>query len=286
MSDDVTGGAFSRFRLPDRELRRAPTATEVAASVDFANLETLYVDASVALNDLFTSSWLPDHIAALETAITTTRTGTARQRIRAIDMARISTSPLGVDDLTEVLHGLAVQGASEAVAELQAQGLAVTAPEADALAALVADHAQAVAQQVADGLSLAGARRAVQISGGGFTPAEVAADMRGYLESLKHAWERDQLAGAVQQALNAGRFVVFEQIEEAPHSIYASEVLDSATCDPCRTVDEREYASMAEARRDYPTGGYSLCSGGPRCRGTVIVVLAAETVHGAVTITP
>lgn len=59
-----------------------------------------------------------------------------------------------------------------------------------------------------------------------------------------------------------------EQME--PEEIWASEILDGATCQNCRAVDGKEYATMAEARADYPNGPYVRCDGGARCRGTLV----------------
>jgi hypothetical protein len=281
--DDLTGGAFSRSRLPDRELRRQPYAHEVAAAVDFAALEVAYEDAADTLDALFLQTWLPEQSAALADSIVYTRAGRARTRVTAADMARITAPVVGADDLADVLHAVAVQGAGEAVSELAAQGVSLTAPEADALRALVTDHATAVATQTADGLSLAASRRAVQLAGTGLTPAELAAEVVGYLDGLAHTWERDQLAGAASQALNAGRLHVFERVEPTT-AFYASELLDAATCSACIDADGREYATIAEARADYPSGGYRECAGGPRCRGTIVAVAEAETAPGSGTV--
>ena len=57
---------------------------------------------------------------------------------------------------------------------------------------------------------------------------------------------------------------------------YASELLDSSTCENCAAEDEHEFASIGEARKAYPTGGFRDCLGGARCRGTVVAVYAEE----------
>jgi hypothetical protein len=274
--DDPTGGAFSRSRVPDRALRREPYEHEVAAAVDFAALEVAFEDAASALDSLFADAWLPEQIAAVTDAIVHTASGGLRASVTAAGMARLRAPVVGVSELADVLYGAAVHGAGEAVAELGAQGLALAAPTEAALRALVTDHAAAVAQQLADGVSLAASRRAVQLAASGLTPAELAAEVSAYLDGLEHAWERDQLAGAANQAVNAGRLVVFAGVE-VHASAYASELLDAATCGPCLAVDGTEYADVAAARLDYPSGGYQGCRGGPRCRGTVVLRLGDET---------
>jgi hypothetical protein len=274
-------GAFSRATVPNRQLRRQPYEHEITAAVDFAALDVTYTDAADALDALFLQEWLPEQLDAIEEAITTTRRGTARVRITAADMARVRAPAIGADAMADLLYDVAARGAQEALAELRVQGLTLEAPDETTLRRLVTDHAAAVAQQTADGLSLAASRRAVQLAGAGSTPAELAGDVRSYVQGLEHSWERDQLGGAAQQAMNAGRLHIFERVDAPAAEVYASELLDSATCDPCRAVDGRRYVDVNEARSDYPSGGFRECRGGPRCRGTVVVVLASETAPGA-----
>jgi hypothetical protein len=55
--------------------------------------------------------------------------------------------------------------------------------------------------------------------------------------------------------------------------IYASEIVDEKTCGRCAGNDEHEYASMAEARKDYPDdGGYRHCESPSGCRGTLVLM--------------
>jgi hypothetical protein len=50
---------------------------------------------------------------------------------------------------------------------------------------------------------------------------------------------------------------------------------DANTCAPCDAIDGTSFgysddpAAQAAARAAYPAGGYALCAGGTRCRGTV-----------------
>jgi hypothetical protein len=196
-------------------------------------------------------------------------------------MAALTVAPRGADVLADLLLTVARQAANGAADELLTQGVPVLAPSDDQLLPAVRDHADAVARQLADGVSLAASRRAVQASGGR-SAQEVADDVAGYLAGLTHAWERDQLTGAVQQATNAGRFQVFDQVPaDAPVRYHASELLDAATCDECLRVDGTEYATLPAAMRAYPSGGFLECKGGPRCRGTVVAVLPEDELDPA-----
>lgn len=53
-------------------------------------------------------------------------------------------------------------------------------------------------------------------------------------------------------------------------AIWASELLDEDTCEKCAQIDQHEYDSMAEAKADYPLGGYRDCENESGCRGTLV----------------
>lgn len=84
---------------------------------------------------------------------------------------------------------------------------------------------------------------------------------------------------AVQQADGLGRQGAMAVLPVAK-SYYASELLDKNTCQPCETIDGKRYDSLAEAKADYPAGGYKGCLGGDRCRGTVVAVWSQEQPPG------
>jgi hypothetical protein len=79
----------------------------------------------------------------------------------------------------------------------------------------------------------------------------------------------------VQMAQNVGRVAAAQTVSE-PVVPFASELLDTNTCGPCMANDGREYGSLEAAARDYASGGFVACEGGPRCRGTLVLVSAAE----------
>jgi hypothetical protein len=246
--------------LPDRPLRRQPYPHEIAAAVDFAALDVAYEEAAERLHRMFLEDWLPSQTDALTAQILAADSEASLAAIRA--------PVVGVEALTEELTQIAREGVSGAAGELEAQGASRVELDDVTLRALVADHAQAVARQVADGVTLAASRRAVQLFGVRRAD-EVAVGVRGYLGGLAHDWEKSILRGAVQQATTASRAEVFAQVEERV-TIYASELLDAATCSACAGIDGTEYATLADALRDYAGGGYVGCSAGPRCRGTLI----------------
>lgn len=263
--------AAAQLTLPARPLRREPSEAELRAAVDFAAMDLAYESGAVDAEQ-WLDAVLSDAVAALSDAIVLTKKGEVRQRVTRADMARVRVPVLGAEELAELLLPAARAGAAMAAQEALAQGHAVAVPSDEALAGLVRDHAQAVAQQVADGLSLAGSRKAVQLAQGRTAP-EVASGVVEHMNSLKHQWERAQLHGAVQMAMNAGRFEVMAQVpDEVPMEFEASEILDASTCGPCAEDDGRRFATLAEAMAHYPTGGNHRCEGGPYCRGTVVAL--------------
>jgi hypothetical protein len=265
-------------RLPNRPLRREPFEHEVRAAVDFAGMDVAYEDGLAATDRLLADTWLPDLVRQAEDAVTFTKKGTERKRLTRLDAARVRLTAPDPEPLVRILMDAARSGAAQAIGELGDQGVSILSPSDDELLTLVRDHAQAVAQQAADGVSLAASRRAVQVNAGR-APGEVAREVSAYLRGLEHRWEADQLRGAVQQAVNAARLQVFDRVpSERAESFYASELLDSATCGPCAAVDGLAFAELADAHRLYPTGGYVDCLGGPRCRGTVVAVMRESEV--------
>lgn len=269
------------IRLPERELRRQPYEHEVFAAVDYAQMEATFMDAMAAAEKLYTQSVIPAQIDEARDLIERTKAGAKRSRVTQADMAKLTISGAGRAELELILLDAAQAAAAEAAAELTAQGVAADAAKREALLARVADQAAAITDLAATGITSAAQRKAVQIAGGSSNATDVADAVTDYLAGLKHTWTLDQLQGAVTMAQNVGRLMTFDTMkatEKAVAKFYASELLDGSTCDECMAVDGTEYDTLDEAAADYPSGGYSECAGGPRCRGTVVVVADTEQV--------
>jgi hypothetical protein len=237
-------------------------------------MDLAYETGVDATERLLSDVWLPQLHQAAEDAVTFTKGGTVRKRLTRLDAARVRLAPPDTAPLEAILLDAAREGAAQATAELADQGVVIVGPSDDELMAVVRDHAAAVAQQMADGVSIAASRRAIQVNAGR-TPGEVASEVSDYLRGLAHQWERDQLRGAVQMATNSARLAVFDRVPaERVDSFYASEILDAVTCGPCAAIDGHTFESLRDAQRMYPTGGMIDCHGGPRCRGTVVAVMA------------
>lgn len=122
---------------------------------------------------------------------------------------------------------------------------------------------------------------------------DVEAAVQAVLGDTSTRYERDILQGMSTGGVNEGRYHVMEailgtrptsQLEAAGGavSVYALEILDGNTCDACAAIDGQEYATIEEARVDYPGvgGGYVECYGRERCRGSIVIVYPEATSFG------
>jgi hypothetical protein len=95
------------------------------------------------------------------------------------------------------------------------------------------------------------------------------ADLTQVITGTTRDGTRDILHQSNQAALALGRIDIVRALTVEPSQVFSSEILDTNTCGPCRAVDGRTYATVAEAAADYPAG-YARCSGGSRCRGVLV----------------
>ncbi len=254
----------STLPLPDRPLRRQPYEHEIQAQVDFAKLEQTWTSQRSTLVDAYKASVRSGQIEQLQAAIRDASGDLAA-------LASIQADPAGSDAIANALHTMATLGAAEAAAEAKRQGKTDAAvPELAGVKDELTARAAALEQLLANAISQAAANKAVQLSGGGLDPDQVAGQVGDYIGGLSDAYLDDQFGGALSAAQNAGRLAVMEHNEASRY--YASELLDANTCEPCEAEDGTEFASADEAAAAYPAGGFVDCAGGPRCRGTVVAV--------------
>jgi len=177
--------------------------------------------------------------------------------------------------LIAALTSIAETAASTAADEVEAQD--VPADPAPVDETWITEHAQVVVALLGLALAVSAARTALPLAQSGMSGDEVAAAVRVALNDLTDAQPRLALGAALTAAQNQSRLATFAAAAEQPDApipaYYASEVLDSNTCPACREVDRRWLGNdLTLVRRLYPSGGYVDCEGGPRCRGTVVVV--------------
>lgn len=256
----------SPIPLPDRPLRRQPYEQEVQAATDFKRLDEEWQSSL----DQLIEDWgdvKTEQVDDLYDKIVKANGDLSK-------LAGLETPAIGSDLLQGHMMNIAQSGLDQAVDEAKAQGVKGRKPKLDNLVESLRTRASAIDTMLARSLAEAAARKAVSLTGGSLTAKEVAQATKDHLLGLTDSYLRDQFGGALTQAQNSGRKLAMR--ENDPQRVYASEILDSNTCEACIDKDGAEYDSIDEAESDYPTGGYSECFGGPRCRGTLVAVYDEE----------
>jgi 2'-5' RNA ligase len=252
-------------------LRRQPTELEIRSRVDFAEMDKAWHDAV----DATVEAW-----ADIQTAQREQITAAVQAAAEADDLDRLNTLTVDSSDGARLLIARMIAYAREAgeqqQAEAEAQG--VTVPEwsldDEALtAAAIRDRLRQIGRTAARvlgvGLVQSAVRQAMRVWGSG-SAAQVATQVDEHLASLSGAAVEEQVGAAMTAAQNEGRMAV---LAVAPPAEYvASEALDKNSCKPCRDIDGTRYTTLPDARQAYPTGGYTGCLGGARCRGTLVTV--------------
>lgn len=252
-------------------LRRQPTELELASRVDFAQMDKAWHEAV----DGTVEAWADIQTAQREQII-----AAVQAAAEADDLDRLDEFTVDTEDGARLLIARMIAYAREAgeaqQAEAEAQG--VTVPEwsldDEALtAAAIRDRLRQVGRTAARvlgvGLVQSAVRQAMRVWGSG-TADQVAAQVDEHLDGLSGAAVEEQVGAAMTAAQNEGRMAV---LAVAPPATYtATEILDRSSCKPCRDIDGTEYDTLTAARTAYPSGGYTGCLGGSRCRGTLVTV--------------
>lgn len=253
--------------LPPRELRRQPYDHEVLAQVDYAQLEATVKQGTQDVVSEF-STLQQQQIQALHDAI-------VEADGDLVKLSKITADPVGEDVILKHLKVTAGKGMEAALNEAQLQGVSVgdlVFPDIEEYETLLSNRAKAVDQVLASSISEAASRQAINRTGGELSATEVADQVKAHLEGLTNTYLNDQLGGTMSQGMNTGRRAVMRV--NNPEEIYASELLDTNTCTNCTAKDGTEYQTLTDAEKDYPTGGFTGCEGGPRCRGTLVAIYA------------
>lgn len=267
-TDIPLGGSVTAAAGP---LRRQPTELELASRCDFAQMDKAWHEAV----DGTVEAW-----ADIQEAQRQQITAAVQAAAEADDLDRLDTLTVDTDDAGRLLIARMIAYAREAgdaqQAEAEAQGVDVPEWSLDdeaLTAAAIRDRLRQIGRTAARvlgvGLVQSAVRQAMRVWGSGGA-AQVAAQVDEHLAGLSGAAVEEQVGAAMTAAQNEGRMAV---LAVAPPATYtASEALDRNSCSPCRKVDGTQYASLEDARTAYPTGGYTGCLGGARCRGTLVTV--------------
>jgi hypothetical protein len=190
-------------------------------------------------------------------------------------LAMISVSTKDAEEaLLESMNSMALTAAQRVVDEAAQQGANINPVASDrAPFGLIA---AATAGLLAGALANAAGREALRLWTPGMSGRDVASGVQDHLEGLSDSFLADNLGGSLSDAETTGRA---NTLMAAPSmAIYASEVLDGATCSPCREINGKWIGNSDEpniqAKIDavYPRG-YVGCKGGSRCRGQLVGVV-------------
>lgn len=236
---------------------------EGAPDVDLTPTKTAFTDALELLLVQWTAV-VADWITQLVEKI--------RDIFRAGDRTKLAelevTTATATGVVQDAMLRLGESAARLVVDEAAAQDVALDPvwPDRDAYST----DAQLVVDLLAQGLQTSAAREAQRVAGPEPDADQVGDSVRTHLESLTDAEPRRALGGALHSAVNRARFATFAAGPVG--ALYASEVMDSATCGPCKEIDGRWICNtddLAPLYRLYPLSGYVDCKGRERCRGTV-----------------
>ncbi|MBP5870844.1 hypothetical protein [Streptomyces scabiei] len=255
----------------DGPLRRQPTELELASRVDFAQMDKAWHEAV----DATVEAW-----ADVQTAQREQITAAVQAAAEADDLNRLDTLTVDSSDGARLLIARMIAYAREAgeaqQAEAEAQGVAIPEWSLDdeaLTAAAIRDRLRQIGRTAARvlgvGLVQSAVRQAMRVWGSG-SASQVAAAVDEHLAGLSGAQVEEQVGAAMTAAQNEGRMAVLAVAPPAEYT--ATEILDRNSCKPCRDIDGTRYTTLPDARTAYPTGGYTGCLGGARCRGTLVTV--------------
>lgn len=245
--------------LPSRQLRRQLYEHEILARTDFDRIEASFVAGQRNLTDIWLSAVRPQQVAAVGAEIRATTPSNAAA------LGKLVVPAIGED----VLFGAMVLAAEDALNAAQSEMIAqgVNPPDVDIDETALRSRARGMAAMLASSLSDSARRNALRMSSTAISASTLADEVTGALDRLGDAWLLNQLGAAVSAAVNQTRIAVLTG--GGGEQLFASEILDSATCGPCIAIDGAPL-SKVEATRLYASGSYIYCEGEERCRGTIV----------------
>lgn len=257
---------------------------EAADEVDLTPVLEATAAAIAALVASWSAQIVPEWISALVEQVTAILKSGRRKDLFELEV------PL--DDATKLVTDAMVQRANLAAEEVVQEGLAQGAA-LDAKVptrAELREHADAAVRLLGDSIEATAARSANRRASAGTPDEAVIEGVREDLESLTEAQPKRQLGGAVHTAVGEARKrTLLGQGTDGPTgALYASEQMDSRTCDPCEAihgrwignVDPGNSENLPEVDLLYPAGFYIDCEGWENCRGTIVGVWRPETGDG------
>jgi hypothetical protein len=248
---------------PAPDGRRPLTPDEEAAGLDPAAIDQAHEEALAAV----LAAWVAVALAQRTSLVEQIATALAGGDREAVAQLVVDTAD-AADVLAVAMVEAADAGARTAVAEAAAQGVTIAAPTIDTVA--LEHMAAAITDVMGQTTAATASREALRLAGStGDVDSQAIADQVGtYLEGLSSSWTETQLSASVSDGIGTGRAAVFGS--GPPATYFASEVLDHATCEPCRKIDGHQFDDLDEALAAYVGGWYHECFGRERCRGIVV----------------
>jgi hypothetical protein len=247
---------------------REPNEFEQEAGIDFATLDAALLAALAAL----LLRWRVTVKVTLVAELVALIEGLSPDD--ELGFAQLRATPAGADVLSAAMSALASSGVMAGLQEAAYQGVELEAPDLAALDEELRQTAEALSTVMAASISEAASREAMSLVGAGLTATAIAVAVADHLNGLTDSYVKDRLQGALSRAQEAGRLAALAQGDV--EAVQASELLDPATCKPCREIDEKRYDSIEDGEKDYGRGRYRSCLGSDRCRGKLVVKLRTE----------
>lgn len=268
--DGTDAASQNRARVP-----RPRAATPQAPDHNLDDVDRQWKEAVAILAALWLATVVPGLRSQLLDQI--------REHVNSGDAAALATITADPTEAAATLLASLVRmantAAKQAAAEAKEQGVIVDAvAAADDVLSRLADSAAAVQVQQ---LALAAGTEAARLAAGGETDADaIASRVDTFMQGLSDDFLTGRLAGALSAAQNKSRVATFLGGPSA--DLFASEVNDRNTCEPCAGIDGEYIGNTTDANISdevdalYPNGGYIDCRGRDRCRGSVIAAYNAD----------
>jgi phage portal protein BeeE len=279
----IVGGHGRARRVRMQELEPQPEDDPAAADeVDLAPVLEATTAAIAALLAAWTAEIVPEWITSLIAQVTTILKSGRRKDLFDMRVPLTDATKL----ITDHMVTRANLAAEEVVQEALAQDVSLDAKTPTRTE--LTEYADAAARLLAGQLEATAARSANKRASSNTPDDEVIEGVRQDLEALSEATPKRQLGGAIHTAVGEARKkTLLGQGANGPTgALYASEQMDSRTCEPCQLVHGRwigninpdDSSDLPEVDLLYPAGFYIDCEGWENCRGTIVGVWRPDVV--------
>jgi hypothetical protein len=265
---DTTGEPAEQADNPQNRARIQVWRPRAAAQGDLSDVDAQWHQAVDGVTADYDSQITPAQRQELLDQIHAAVTASDLAALAALTVDSTGAKAL----LLAAMVAFAAVAAHQAASEAESQGAGSVPPATPSHADLSAVAAVTVALIGAE-LAVSAGREALRIWRTDATAEQITADVSAHLNAMSDAGPRLHLSAAMSDAQNKARLATFKA---GPHvELYATEVMDHNTCEPCRLINGHDIGSTSDPDIDarvaelYPGGGYVDCLGLERCRGTI-----------------